>query len=444
LRILVLAAAFSLTMAHPAAADDPLKAGLVGWWRFDEASGTTATDSSGSGNTGTLVGGITRVAGKVGSALSFTNGSMVKGSNAGTDFPISGAPRTLAAWVKTPAGAPDSVVFGFGTATGPDESRFYLQIVGGSVSAAIGGTGWAISGTTRVDDGAWHHLAGIYEGSGTNMVRVYVDGQLDEYSTVAQVPNTGTGSNWQIGQALGGTWPFAGSIDEVRLYNRALSAPEIQSIVIGDGGTIGPVPIGMAQAMNIKPCAPEPGITELAYGDVADCAIGSVGDTDTFHFTGRAGDTIWLMVARTAGNADQCLRVTDPDGVDGGVRCTSYQPRNLYYTSSLTKTGTYSVEVRDSNYASTFNYQIGLKRLIPLPANLASLPYFSPKSGALHTGWDWHYYAIHGTAGDRVTLSLVRTNGAADHCASLYKPSGAIMYNACTSYQPSTGACQAL
>ena len=66
LRLLVLAAALSTTMVRPSVAADPVTNGLVGWWRFDEASGTTATDSSGTGNAGALTGAVTRVTGKVG------------------------------------------------------------------------------------------------------------------------------------------------------------------------------------------------------------------------------------------------------------------------------------------------------------------------------------------------------------------------------------------
>jgi hypothetical protein len=55
----------ALTIANPASAD------LVGWWRFDDGSGTTAMDSSGNGNDGTLNGGAQWTDGQIGSAIQF-------------------------------------------------------------------------------------------------------------------------------------------------------------------------------------------------------------------------------------------------------------------------------------------------------------------------------------------------------------------------------------
>ena len=93
-----------VTVAHASAIiDAPNSTGLVGWWKFDDGSGTTARDWSGQGNTGTLVNSPTWVVGKIGGALSF-NGSnqyiafsptSVAGLNKGA----------ISIWIKMPVGS---------------------------------------------------------------------------------------------------------------------------------------------------------------------------------------------------------------------------------------------------------------------------------------------------------------------------------------------------
>ncbi len=73
--------------------------GLVGYWKFDEGSGTTATDSSGNGNTGTIYG-ATWVDGKSGKALSFDGNDDYVVSTT-VNFSTGSADRTISFWVKS-------------------------------------------------------------------------------------------------------------------------------------------------------------------------------------------------------------------------------------------------------------------------------------------------------------------------------------------------------
>jgi Concanavalin A-like lectin/glucanases superfamily len=80
-------------------------------------------------------------------------------------------------------------------------------------------------------DGKWHHVAGTFDGA---VVRLYVDGKQVGNGTPATLTinyNTPGGNDLFIGNYFWpGTWGFAGSIDELSIYNRALSASEIQTI----------------------------------------------------------------------------------------------------------------------------------------------------------------------------------------------------------------------
>jgi hypothetical protein len=84
-----------------------------------------------------------------------------------------------------------------------------------------------VNGATDVNDGQWHHVAGVYTGS---LLRLYVDGQLD-----ASVSATGTiatnNNNVEIGRNAGASGrEFDGSIYDVRVYSRALTHAQVADI----------------------------------------------------------------------------------------------------------------------------------------------------------------------------------------------------------------------
>ena len=215
------------------------KSGLVAWWKFDEPNGSGIGDSSGNGNAGTPSAGVTRVAsGKFGAALNFngTTGA-VDGAGAGAQFPLNYQPRTISAWVNV-TGPPltyDNGIFHYGTASGAGPYNFHLYLFGNTGKVGLGnGYGFGtISGTTNVVDGQWHHVAGVYEGASSNTARIYVDGVLQTADKLATIPNTGTGTPWRIGAFQGAPQGFKGLMDDVRVYNRPLSAIDIQALAAG-------------------------------------------------------------------------------------------------------------------------------------------------------------------------------------------------------------------
>jgi len=200
--------------------------GLVGWWRFDEGAGTIAEDSSGYGNDGTIYG-ATWVDGKYGKALSFDGtDDYVDCGNAASLSPTN--EETVIMWVKPSAGygelyprliAHDDYVRLYvyiDSATGRLHIHFYTSggIAGVTSSLSLG-----------ID--TWTHVAFLYDG---DYMKLYLNGVL--YATSAKVSGTinSAGTNLAIGNNLGKTRSFKGVIDEVRVYNRALSAAEIQEV----------------------------------------------------------------------------------------------------------------------------------------------------------------------------------------------------------------------
>jgi hypothetical protein len=172
---------FSVFAVAPVSAELICPSGMVSYWKFDKGAGSTAFDSVGT-NHGTIYG-ATWTTGIVDGALNFD----------GSDDYVNIPHKQKLGW-------------GFGD---------------GSTWDNIVGT------TSIITDDTWHHIAGTFDG---NELRVYVDGNLEAIKITTGTIATNTravniGASWG-----GGTWQrfFKGLVDEVAIYNRALSPEEIQ------------------------------------------------------------------------------------------------------------------------------------------------------------------------------------------------------------------------
>ncbi len=212
--------------------------GLAGYWAFNEGSGTTAADSSGSGNTATLVNGVSWVSGKIGTAVS------ASGTNQYVSIPavnLSGTNGvTLTAWVnRTYSTSGGHTLFEDttnynGSTTGfavfPDDNS-----CGGLQAALHGNVGYVANCYNQPSSGAWHHLAFVFDKSkaGAAEVSFYLDGVL-QTATRSLLTSTNTnnfGSNPIYVYSRGGTTEYAsGIVDELRVYNSALTGTQIQQV----------------------------------------------------------------------------------------------------------------------------------------------------------------------------------------------------------------------
>ena len=203
---------FGLVVGIPSS---PLR--ITAWWR---AEGNTL-DSVGS-NHGALSNGVTYTAGEVGQAFNFdgTSGYFIA-PDAG--LPSGNAPRSVEFWMRYEAGATGNhPPFIYGGQSG--SSSFYVIVVGNRLYIGSYGGG-DTPGSTIATDGNWHHIALTHDG-GT--ARMYVDGQLD--AQVVRTYNTLLSGAFYMG-AIGTTGDrFKGQVDELAVYNRALSQAEIVSI----------------------------------------------------------------------------------------------------------------------------------------------------------------------------------------------------------------------
>ncbi|HXJ55654.1 MAG TPA: LamG-like jellyroll fold domain-containing protein, partial [Verrucomicrobiae bacterium] len=204
----------------------PTSPGLVAAYSFNEGSGTTVADLSGNGNGGSLSSTTTwNAAGKYGSALSFSGTTARVTIADAPSLRLTNA-MTLEAWVN-----PTTVSSAWRDVIYKGNDIYYLMATtsNGSGRPAVGGTFNAVNvnlyGTAVLAVNTWSHLAGTYDGT---TLRLYVNGL--QVSTLTQPGLIQTSTNpLQIGgdSIFGQT--FQGQIDEVRVYNRALSAAEIQT-----------------------------------------------------------------------------------------------------------------------------------------------------------------------------------------------------------------------
>jgi len=207
-----------------------LDSGLVGYWKFDEGSGTTVGDSSGNGNTGTINGATWTSDSVSGQALDFDGLDDYIEIQDSTSLHISNT-ITVAAWVKYDAIENDPDTNAVVTKRS-GESGFSLHIVSDHLRFNVGSTYFNhVEGATVLQPGEWYHLVGTYDGT---TQKVYVNGSLDGSKSYSDQLSSNTAPLF-VGLYISGETGekygyFPGVIDEIRVYNRALNADEIKEL----------------------------------------------------------------------------------------------------------------------------------------------------------------------------------------------------------------------
>ena len=209
---------------------------LVAYWSFDEGIGTTAGDSSGNGNNGTLHGGAMWTDGKSAKALDFNgvDGYVQIPQSSSLDVT---AQVTVTAWVYLRAYV-DSMGYESHVVSRSTGSGGPLYVLCTHADGKIGYDAGPFTGyhesIATLTLSSWTHLAMTYDGAS---VCLYINGVLDSnYAQSGSIPTT---SNWL---AIGckptgpfgnpGTYAYTnGTIDEVRIYNKALTQQEIRTVM---------------------------------------------------------------------------------------------------------------------------------------------------------------------------------------------------------------------
>jgi len=225
--------------------------GLAAHWKFDETTGTTASDSSGLKNHGTLKGfvGTPWTTGKVGGAIAFDGTGYVEVAPQGAlpVFDAKGSPYTIAFWVKGGPQQNDKRIYcegningnnyplftiGTGRTSNQTDSKLQVFIRNDSNQNIIN---W--QSDTTVFDNQWHHVAWV---DNAGMASLYIDGKPDtrswdyrSYGPQTRGFGTFTTDTVAIGAVVRSSvcCNFTGAIDDMRVYRFALAASDIAIII---------------------------------------------------------------------------------------------------------------------------------------------------------------------------------------------------------------------
>ncbi len=221
-------------------------AAMVAYYDFEENTATTTTDNVGP-YTGTLNGDASIVAGKYGSGVSVQGAGYVDGFDHAS-FQVSQG--TVMAWYNAGSNGNEAQIAG--VPAGDSWAPPYVGLNtwrswGGSnlgVQANHNGGGIQYIDAPGTPEGEWHHIAASYDGQFANL---YVDGLLqgsaDGGSAGGSISYTGTPSlTIGVSAGDGSGNHFVGIIDEVKLFNTALSAAEIQAAMV-------PEPVGLVMVL---------------------------------------------------------------------------------------------------------------------------------------------------------------------------------------------------
>jgi len=204
-------------------ADDP---NLIAWWTLDEGTGTTAPDSSGHGNDASFQGAPTWVAdGRLGGAVKFNGTSDYLAAPDSASLDIKGDRLTLAAWVNANSWATSHMIRKIpDTGTG---SIYFIRVqsnvLRGDIATPAGTV--VVQGVTAVRAQEWVHAALVYDGAEG---RVYLNGVVDGRASLSG-KITESNNELRIGRGEPAGY-LNGTIDDVRIYNRALTVEEIKQL----------------------------------------------------------------------------------------------------------------------------------------------------------------------------------------------------------------------
>ncbi len=335
-----------------------LPSGLVGYWKFSEGSGTTAADSSGNGYTATLVNGITWTTGKVGGAIS------ANGTNQYASVPtinLSGTSAvSVAMWFNhtystagghimlesTPNYNLSTTGFGFF----PDDND-----CGGIQVAVSGNNGFSVNCFAQPSSGVWHHFVIIYDKTlgPTAETSLYIDGvmQTPTQNLNATANSNAFGNNPLYLFTRGGTKEYcAGTISGLQIYNRHLTAAEVQQIYTAGAATLVSIAVTPANPSITK------GLTETftATGTYSDNSTQNLTSSVTWSSSTTSVATMAGSVATAVGTGTSTIQATS--GSISGSTVLTVTPATLVSIAVTPANSSMVVGATPVQYTATGTY----------------------------------------------------------------------------------------
>jgi hypothetical protein len=329
----------------------PPPVSLVGWWTGDGTSPTTAPDIAGT-NPGTVNGGVTYAPGEVGNAFSFDGNA-----NHGSYVNIPDAPGldsttgTWDFWLNTTQNQQYVGLVGKSDAAS-SLNGITMQLFQGHARVEVKGPGPTLllePTTPLLNDGQWHQMSLTFQSGGT--VVLYIDGQARAMGT-APTFSFGANDPLRFGVMTDGFWtPYSGLLDEVQVFNRALSATEVQAIFgAGTAGLLKGVRVLSPHLVVTGFPSPTTAGTPGTFTVTVQDAFGNTatGYRGTVHFTSSDGQAL----------------------LPGDYTFTAADNGVHTFTATLDTAGTQSITATDTMEASVTGIQLGV---VVNPAAASSL-----------------------------------------------------------------------
>lgn len=206
----------------------PLSRGLMGYWLFNESAGSRVNDISGHGNHGTLTNMSPNVQGSGWGGSKFGGGLKFDGSNDQVIVPYDSSLEpnyiTISAWIYPQTGA-RYIATNF---IAVDDASFIFQLFNDDLQGNVFiNDVHQVGSFVSITLNEWHYVVMTYDG---DRMKTYLDGVLKADDDVADGTLPADGNDIYISNRAVGERAFNGSIDSVRIYNRALSAAEIKTL----------------------------------------------------------------------------------------------------------------------------------------------------------------------------------------------------------------------
>ncbi|HEY3160579.1 MAG TPA: LamG-like jellyroll fold domain-containing protein [Vicinamibacterales bacterium] len=328
--------------------------GLVAAYSFDEGGGASVNDASGSGNNGTISSTTWTTSGRMGGALVFNGSDALVTVPSTTSLRLTTA-MTLEAWVK-PSTVSDvwrDVIY-----KGSDD--YYLEATSTSSSRPAAGGTFApdnVYGASALGVNGWTHLAATYDGA---TLRIYVNGTLASSLPRTAPIATSTGA-LQIGGDSGAGQFFAGTIDEVRIYNTALTAAQIQSDMT--------TPIG--SPLDVSPLPPSNSDT-VAPTAAISAPVAGAQVSGTVTITATASDNVGVTSVTFL-----------VDGISIGSDTAA--PYSMSWNTAAFAAGLHALEVQARDAAGNVGTSAAVGVTIAAANRPPSITMLSPADGAVMT-----------------------------------------------------------
>ena len=346
-------------------ASDP---NLVGLWRLDESAGSTAYDTSGKENNGTLLYGVVWVptGGKIGGAASFRetdNRSRIEISTAMGMTPAAG---TIVFWARPAASQPLGWRFMFGCKNDAG-NRIQLYMKNGTwLDLGLGDTYARRENIRNLSTETWYHIALTWDGSNyavyVNGDETVVSGTYTGLNTLSDPANIGNNGDAKVGDRNEG---FPGLIDEVGIWNIALDADEVMDVYL----------YGIPKQVFARAYKPDPQdeATSVAWAKKLSWSPGDYADSHDVYFGTNESDV---------NNADNSWPVaTGPN--DPNVYKGNQEP-NIYDPCELNLGTTYYWRIDEANGVTVCKGYVWSFTTVFGPPSKASNP--SPPNGVNDVG----------------------------------------------------------